>query len=510
MPDPSNIPGLWDKVDSGDKIVISAQVWNAMLDAAVANRMGDNPSPDGAPGSRSATVIRIRNDSGAAVARFGILGINGPIVTPTNNLTEFKRTIALKGITPAAGTHEGKFAVLLEPLAKDKIGAAVISGGVPVQISGPIGPFAEISDAVSGYLTPGDSGSARILYPPQDDVATDQRWAVIRIGEGGTVSGGGGGTVQQVYVYVHIPSQTVSSGTRTYLTTFAVIGETPGSGMKLTSSGSETGMYADAPTGSDYLLIDGTTTGIASLDLLSPIGGAWIKWDSASTGKVTLELPYGPFAFSGQPNFAPGVTQASTGSDRQSVTVGGPQNNENGFFVAVTQNSGSDRTVEGYAWMISYAVTGGGGGGSGQITAMLSADATNATNTLANLSDLSCTLAVGNYAGRLDLWVQNSTAAEGLQFDFGGGSATFSNFMAGGGIFATGSLTYTQVNTLASSFTTVVNWSTVTGLVNIVFDFSLICDSPGTFIPRFAENSAHTSGTATVKKGSNLRIDPIS
>lgn len=185
MADPSNIPGLWDKVDSGDKIVISAQVWNAILDAAVANRMGDNPSPDGAPGSRSATVIRIRNDSGAAVSRFGILGLNGPISTPTNNLTEFKRTIAFKGITPATGTHEGKFAVLLEPLAKDKIGAAVVSGIAPVQVTGS-GDFAEITNSDTTKLTAGSTGSARILWA---ESGSGQRWAVIRIGEGG-----GGGT----------------------------------------------------------------------------------------------------------------------------------------------------------------------------------------------------------------------------------------------------------------------------------------------------------------------------
>ena len=52
------------------------------------------------PERRDADVVLVRNDSGADVGRFGILGIGGPIITPEDNLDEFKRMVAVSGVTP--------------------------------------------------------------------------------------------------------------------------------------------------------------------------------------------------------------------------------------------------------------------------------------------------------------------------------------------------------------------------------------------------------------------------
>ncbi len=336
-------------------------------------------------------------------------------------------------------------------------------------------------------------------------------WVYVMVGG---IGGGGGGSVGAVvlYAYVHIPSQSVPSGARTYLS-MTLISETPSGILGTSSGGSETGMYGDAPSGSNFLDAGSGAPPVTGETFNNvPVGGAWIEWDSASTGQVTLELPFGPFSFAGPtlPAFAPGVTQASSGTDRQSVSTAGTSTNGTGFYVAVTQTSGSTRTVEGYAWITGFVLTGsGGGGGGGEITAFCASDATNATNTMANLTALSVALPIGNYAGRMDLWCQNSTAIEGLQFDFNGGSAVATSFRAGAGIFATGSATYTQVNTLSAALATVLNWSTVTGLVNIVFDFSIEVGTAGTLIPRFAENSSHSLGTATVFALSNIRLTPL-
>ena len=122
-------------------------------------------------------------------------------------------------------------------------------------------------------------------------------------------------------------------------------------------------MYSDAPPGSNYLLagngwpegsIFGPTFPFPSLS--TPIGGAWVQWDATAAGTVSLELPYGPFAFSGQPNFAPGVSQGSAGNDKQDVTMQGQDYGESGFYVAVTQTSGGTRTVEGYVWINAFAL----------------------------------------------------------------------------------------------------------------------------------------------------------
>jgi hypothetical protein len=177
-------------------------------------------------------------------------------------------------------------------------------------------------------------------------------------------SGGQGVFLTPVYCRVHIPPQTIPSGTRTYLTNFDPQGSFfPGTNptvMVGTSSGSQTGMYGDAPNGTNFLL---TAYGIPFFPTLpagvvnTPMGGAWVQWDGTATGAVKLELVYGPFPFPGAPVFAPGVSQGSIGNDRQSVTAPGPSVETMGFFVAVTQNSGGNRTIEGYAWISNFGLS---------------------------------------------------------------------------------------------------------------------------------------------------------
>ncbi len=188
MADDSDATGLFDNVYPGQPLVIPAQVWNAMLDAALANRYGDKQKPGELPRGRSPGIIRIRNDSGAAVDRFGVLGLNGPLFTATDNLAEFQRVGAFSGVTPVPGTHEGKFAILQEPLGIGAIGSAMVSGITPVQItvSGALAAFAEIA-ATSATLANGATGSARVLSDATG--SGSPRWAIVRIGEGGTGSG---------------------------------------------------------------------------------------------------------------------------------------------------------------------------------------------------------------------------------------------------------------------------------------------------------------------------------
>ncbi len=147
---------------------------------------------------------------------------------------------------------------------------------------------------------------------------------------------------------------------------------------------------------------------------------------------------------------------------------------------------------------------------SGELTSYLTADATSSNATLANLTDFTLTLVSGKkYAGRMDLYLSNSVAAEGAQFDFGGGSATAATFLAGGGVFAALAAA-TQGNTVSQSLTTVINWTAfgATTLVNIVFDLFIDCNGSGTIIPRFAENT-HITGTLTILKGSSFRLTDV-
>ena len=52
-----------------------------------------------------------------------MLGIDSPVISPTDNETEFKNTVALSCVAPTS-SHAGKFVVLLEPLADGRMGKA--------------------------------------------------------------------------------------------------------------------------------------------------------------------------------------------------------------------------------------------------------------------------------------------------------------------------------------------------------------------------------------------------
>jgi hypothetical protein len=155
-----------------------------------------------------------------------------------------------------------------------------------------------------------------------------------------------------------------------------------------------------------------------------------------------------------------------------------------------------------------------GGGGNGWLQnqagrARVTANVTNATATMANLTDLSITFIGGRkYTGILTFFAKNSTPGEGLQFDLNGGTATMTSFEAGfastppGTGLALGTLTTTSLGTALT-----VNTAT-SGDAIYTIPITLVCNAGGTFIPRFAELS-HSSGTATVELGSYLWMEDM-
>jgi hypothetical protein len=134
--------------------------------------------------------------------------------------------------------------------------------------------------------------------------------------------------------------------------------------------------------------------------------------------------------------------------------------------------------------------------------ARLTADATNSTATFSNLTDLTISnLQAGRkYTGRMTIKCINSTATEGIQFDFNGGSATMTSFFAAAGVLASGG-TDVIGTSISTSLAGVINFTTFTGESVVVFDISFVVNGAGTLIPRFAENSTAV-GTATARLGS--------
>jgi len=183
-PGPAPAPGIGrggdalKKVQTGDALRIPAQAYNAFIDAARDFRgrtasVGQRPMP--APPTET---IRVRNDSGIAVGRFAVLGINGPLIDPTSNLREFANRLGVAGVAPTKADHAGRFVITAEPLAPGAIGGARVAGAsiarIDMQADGD--RWAEVADSAAVPLRSGDAGSARILWA---EPGTGVKWAVV-------------------------------------------------------------------------------------------------------------------------------------------------------------------------------------------------------------------------------------------------------------------------------------------------------------------------------------------
>ncbi len=155
--------------------------WNAFARAANAHLDGRGVTPPPVPRIRGASIIRVENTTGSDVARFGILGVNGITISPTDNADQFKSVPCVEGYTPATGTHEGKFVITLEPIAAGAIGKAVVSGLAVCEllVLDEDHRFATIINSGTGGLVSAAVGSAQILYV---ESGTGTKWALVRLG----------------------------------------------------------------------------------------------------------------------------------------------------------------------------------------------------------------------------------------------------------------------------------------------------------------------------------------
>jgi hypothetical protein len=171
-----------EKVQSGQPLVIRASDYNAMIEAARDFRRRQQsqswmPSP---PGER---VVRIKNNTGANRGRFEVVGLGDPIFDPAVAEEAFKDQLAFMGQTPTID-HEGKFALLLEPIPAGKLGRACLFGVCPTQviITDEAHAFADIYPGLTAALYGAESGAAQILWRQS---GTGLKWAVVRVGSPG-------------------------------------------------------------------------------------------------------------------------------------------------------------------------------------------------------------------------------------------------------------------------------------------------------------------------------------
>jgi len=166
-------------------MTMPAAAYNAFVDAAkdYQRRRQGNGGASSIDVRQSGSVTLIKNTSVTDVDRFGILGIDGTVFTPTD-LESFKNQFALSGSVPDIALHVGKFAVAIEPISTGEMGLCLVNGMVMVQVDvvAESDSFAEITDDDATCLTSGPSGCAQILWK---ESGTGKKWAVVRIGASG-------------------------------------------------------------------------------------------------------------------------------------------------------------------------------------------------------------------------------------------------------------------------------------------------------------------------------------
>jgi len=134
-----------------------------------------------APGfSVAPGYVWAKNNSGADVGRFGVLGVDNPIIDPDDNEGEFLARVQLDCSEPDKDAHRGRFVVLQEPAADGAIARAVISGPTIVKVNCAHGYHqrADIADGEDGYLQPSTSGAARVLWL---NGTSGEQWAVVNL-----------------------------------------------------------------------------------------------------------------------------------------------------------------------------------------------------------------------------------------------------------------------------------------------------------------------------------------
>lgn len=147
--------------------------------------------------------IIVENTTGSDRNRFDILGMNGPIDTPTADLDAFEIAVRLKGVSPTESTHSGRFVVLQRDIIAGERGPAI---GVGLTIArlydpegGAVGPYADVREGDTKGLrrvehSTGDS--APIVWQDSELDCDDYRWVIIALNPQplGTLASGSGTT----------------------------------------------------------------------------------------------------------------------------------------------------------------------------------------------------------------------------------------------------------------------------------------------------------------------------
>lgn len=151
------------KVNPGEPLKIAAQTWNAVVDEVATRPRFDAGGSAWPPINFS---VRCRNDSGANVARWSVLQIDGVLEDPTGTFTQFERAPGVIGVSPGGPTESASYVVVLDPIEAGAIGMAAVAGAVQCRVNVRCTghQYAVPANGVAAYMDTTDSGPFKILW----------------------------------------------------------------------------------------------------------------------------------------------------------------------------------------------------------------------------------------------------------------------------------------------------------------------------------------------------------
>lgn len=205
-----------------------------------------------------------------------------------------------------------------------------------------------------------------------------------------------------------------------------------------------------------------------------------------------------------------GTTQLASVSDIGTMTAGNFSTGGLGGYTNIYSSFNADvsfrRVAAGIMAMGAGAASGVAWLQRNAEVARVTADITNATATMANITDLAfpaVAIAGRRYTGEYSIFAADATGADGLAFDLNGGTATFTDLEFGFSATPAGGTLGTPTSTVPGTKISLTAVPTTDAVYNITFGFT--CNVGGSVILRYAKNTGST-GNVTIRKNSGLVI----
>jgi len=192
---------------------IRASTYNriaAAVNQVNATTFGARSAQGGAPAGPEAVVL-VRNDTGATLDRFDAVALDGPLVDPADNASQFTARVAFSAAAP---DPDKPVAICQQPIKAGKIGPAAVAGVSICKIDVAVEAHGyAVAETGSAILASASLGPVEILWKA---AGTGPQWAVVRLGAERTPPNDEirGGKILEMYADdgTVIPSPSITAG----------------------------------------------------------------------------------------------------------------------------------------------------------------------------------------------------------------------------------------------------------------------------------------------------------